>query len=206
MLRRTFVFTAAALAAAPPAFAQVQAGDDHTIGTASAPLQLIEYASATCGHCAHFHETNWSTLKTSYIDTGRVRFTLRELYTPPAPVSLAMFQLARCGNASDQEYIRRVGVMFERQQQLLGSGTGQGIRDALLALAREWAITEEQALAAIGDQTSVARAQRAITAADAHGVTRTPSFILNGTLVTDDAFLTLAGMTQILDTQLAAGR
>jgi len=204
MLRRTFVLTAAALAAAPHAFAQTT--DDHTIGAANAPLQLIEYASTTCGHCAHFHETNWSILKTRYIDAGRVRFTLRELYTPPAPVALAMFQLARCGNANDAEYIRRVGVMFERQSTLLASGNGLAIRDALLAMTREWGITDEQAIAAMNDQASVQRAQRSIEEATARGVTQTPAFVLNGAMMNEPAFRTPEGMTQILDTQLAARR
>jgi protein-disulfide isomerase len=199
MLRRTFVFTTAALAAMPQAFAQ--SSDELSIGAASAPLHLIEYASTTCAHCAHFHRTNWATLKTRYIDAGRVRFTLRELYTPPAAVALAMFQMARCGNAGAQEYVRRVGVMFERQDQLLGSATGPGIRDALLALAHEWRLTDEQVLAAFNDPAGVARAQRCIAEAQTQGVTQTPSFLLNGAMIADAGFRTAEGMTRILDAQ-----
>jgi protein-disulfide isomerase len=201
MQRRTFLITAAALAAARPAFAVV--GDEATIGAVGAPLHLVEYASTTCPHCAAFHQTNWATLKARYIDAGRVRFTLRELYTPPAPVALAMFQLARCNDADPQEYVRRVGVMFERQQQIMASGTGAGIRDALLALAREWSITDEQALAAFRDETGAQRAQRAIAQADAQGVNATPAFFLGGQVITDHAFHTPEGMTRILDTQLS---
>lgn len=200
MLRRTFVLTAAAFAAAPAAHASV--GDEASIGAADAPLQLLEYASTTCPHCAAFHRSNWATLKSRYIDTGRVRFTLRELYTPPQAVALAMFQLARCENADASEYIRRVGVMFERQQQIMSSGTGEGVRNALLALAREWSLTDAQAMASINDPTGVERAQRSIAEAHARGVTATPTFFLGGEQVTDPAFFTLDGMSGIIDARL----
>lgn len=200
MQRRTFLLTAAALAAAGPAYATL--GDEVTIGAANAPLHLVEYASTTCPHCAAFHRTNWSTLKARYIDAGRVRFTLRELYTPPAPVALAMFQLARCGDADAPEYLRRVGVMFERQQQIMASGTGAGIRDALLALAREWSLTDAQAMACFSDTTGAERAQRSMAEADTRGVTATPTFFLGGEQVIDHAFHTIDGMTGILDAAL----
>jgi protein-disulfide isomerase len=201
MQRRTFLITATAFAATGPAFAAV--GDEATIGAATARLHLIEYASTTCPHCAAFHQTNWATLKARYIDAGRVRFTLRELYTPPAPVALAMFQLARCNDADPAEYIRRVGVMFERQQQIMASGTGAGIRDQLLAIAREWSLTDAQALACFSDETGVQRAQRSMAEADTRGVSATPTFFLGAEQVTDHAFHTTEGMTRILDAELS---
>src|SRR5262245_35293916 len=47
--------------------------DDMSIGQANAPATLIEYASSTCPHCAHFHETVFDQLKANYIDTGKLR-------------------------------------------------------------------------------------------------------------------------------------
>jgi protein-disulfide isomerase len=132
-----------------------------------------------------------------------VRFTLRELYTPPPQVALAMFQLARCGDASAEDYLRRVGVMFERQQQIISSGTGAGIRDALLALAHEWSLSDAQALACFSDTTGVERAQRSMAEADTRGVTATPTFFLGGEQVTDHAFHTTEGMTRILNAALS---
>jgi protein-disulfide isomerase len=43
-------------------------------------VKIVEYASFTCPHCAHFHETVFGQLKADYIDTGKVQFTLREVY------------------------------------------------------------------------------------------------------------------------------
>lgn len=80
-----------AIAGADRAWAQTANADAMTIGSATAPVQLVEYASAACSHCAHFHATNWATLKTNYIDTGRVRLTLSEMLTAPAAVAFGMF-------------------------------------------------------------------------------------------------------------------
>ena len=60
----------------------------------------IEYASLTCSHCATFHERTWPALKSKYIDTGKVRFMLREF--PLDPLATAGFMLARC--AGDDKY------------------------------------------------------------------------------------------------------
>lgn len=95
--RRSFAAGGAAFAAlAGTAHAASLTADEVTIGATNAPLHLIEYASLTCPHCAEFHAAAWSTLQSRYIETGRVRFTFREMATAPPAVALAMFQLARC--------------------------------------------------------------------------------------------------------------
>ena len=67
---------------------------DKVLGPANAPVTIIEYASMTCPHCAHFHETTYPELKKKYIDTGKVRFIFREF--PLDPLAAAGFMLARC--------------------------------------------------------------------------------------------------------------
>lgn len=200
--RRRFLIAVAAATAAPT-LARAQSTDDMTIGSVAAPLHLIEYASMTCSHCAQFHADNWLTLKTRYIDTGRVRFTLREMATPPPAVALAMFQLARCEGASGEEYLRRVGVLFERQRAILSAGTVAGVRDALLAAGAEWGLSQAQVLACLNDPAGVERIQRSIEGAMALGINHTPSFLFNGVLDEDHAFQTPDGMVRVLETRLA---
>jgi protein-disulfide isomerase len=114
--RREFLVLAtgaAALAMAGPALAQAKAPQgkdgvspvelmaepatkDLWVGKPDAPVTIVEYASLTCSHCAHFHETTWPTLKSKYIDAGKVRFVLREF--PLDPVEMACGQA--CGRAA----------------------------------------------------------------------------------------------------------
>lgn len=200
--RRAFALGLGATLSATGASA-TEPNDMMTLGSPSARLHLVEYASATCPHCAHFHETNWATLKASYIDTGRIRFTLREMLTPPPAVALGMFQVARCNGANAEEYYRRLGVLFARQRAIVGSGSMAGVRDALFATGAEWGLSNEQVWAALTDQSGQARVVRSIEEASARGVTSTPSFYVNDQKIEDQGFLTPDGMSRILDAALA---
>src|SRR3569623_1453685 len=70
--------------------------DDMSLGRPTAKIEVIEYASLSCPHCAHFNEAVFPSLKAKYIDTGLVRYTLKEMLTAPATVAAAGFLLARC--------------------------------------------------------------------------------------------------------------
>jgi len=79
---------------------------DIMIGADKAPVTVIEYASMTCPHCAHFSETTLPELQKRYIDTGKVRYTLRAF--PLDALSAAGFMLARCGGKD--KYMPIVGM------------------------------------------------------------------------------------------------
>ena len=40
---------------------------DRILGDKNAPVEVIEYASLTCPHCAAFHNGPWPTLKKEYV-------------------------------------------------------------------------------------------------------------------------------------------
>ena len=103
--KRHVLFGSAALAGLAlggvPAFAQNLAGlndtpafGEMTLGTDIAKVRVIEYASATCPHCAAFHNETFEALKKEYIDTGKIKFVFREF--PHQDAALAAFMLARC--------------------------------------------------------------------------------------------------------------
>src|SRR5258705_11407461 len=55
----------------------VQPGD-RILGKADAPITIIEYASLTCPHCAHFDVDVLPKLKEKWIDTGKAKLVLRD--------------------------------------------------------------------------------------------------------------------------------
>ncbi len=71
---------------------------DLWMGSKDAAVTIVEYASTTCSHCAAFHNGTFKELKAKYIDTGKVRFVLREF--PLNPVDMAAYMLARCSTTS----------------------------------------------------------------------------------------------------------
>jgi protein-disulfide isomerase len=84
---------------------------EEALGDPKAPVTIVEYVSMTCPHCARVHETTIKTLKSKYIDTGRVYFVLREF--PLDPLATAAIMLARCAPAD--EFFPAVGIMFALQ-------------------------------------------------------------------------------------------
>lgn len=74
---------------------------DIVMGDVNAPVQIVEYASMTCGHCANFHNQQLGAIKERFVDTGKVSFVLRDL--PWDPVAQAVSAVARCAPA-DQYY------------------------------------------------------------------------------------------------------
>jgi protein-disulfide isomerase len=202
--RRAFATGGVLLAlGAGDASAQSTQPDVMTIGRANAPLHLVEFASMTCPHCAEFHHHNWATLERNYIDTGRVRLTLHEMLTQPAQGAFALFQLARAANADAPEYFRRVAILFERQQAIFANVSTVGdLVNHLAAIGAEWGLTREQVMTSLQDPTAGPRIERSIAAADAQGVTATPTFILNGMRLGAD-FQASEAMVRTLDAALA---
>jgi hypothetical protein len=104
-----------------PAMAQnVQVGElmkpgplgDVSLGNQNAPVTIIEYASMTCPHCAHFANEVFPQLKQKYIDTGKVRFIMREF--PLDQLAAAGFMLARC--AGKDRYYPMIETLFATQR------------------------------------------------------------------------------------------
>jgi protein-disulfide isomerase len=179
--------------------------DDMSLGVANAPVTLIEYASTTCPHCREFHETVWPTLKANYVDTGRVRFIFREFPTPPPQIAVAGFQLARCGGATPEQYFARVGVLFEQQQAIFATGSMEGVRQKLVEIGAGAGLSEQQVMDCITDQAGAERIRRTVDAGmNEFNITGTPMFVLNGQKIEDPAFVTVEGMTRILDAAVEA--
>jgi protein-disulfide isomerase len=167
---------------------------DMALGKADAPVTIVEYASMTCPHCAHFHETTLPELKTKYIDTGKVRLILREF--PFDPRAEAGFMLARC---SKDNYFPMVDVLFKQQQNWVAVDDG---KSALLQIARLAGFSQESFEACLTDQKLLndVRAVRDRGSKD-FGVDSTPTFFINGNKY--PGAMSIAQMSAIIDPLLA---
>jgi protein-disulfide isomerase len=124
-LSRRQLLASAAAAALFPTAAVAQDGPDLSKlaeapvhgempeGLETAKVTMIEYASASCPHCASFHADVYPALKKDYIDTGKVRFLFREF--PHNDAGLGGFMVARC--APPEKYHAIVGALFKTQEK-----------------------------------------------------------------------------------------
>jgi protein-disulfide isomerase len=206
--REVLLGAGAAWAATASAHAQAQSvygPDDMTIGSAGARTTLIEYASSTCPHCREFYRTVWAPLKANYIDTGKIRYTFREYPTAPGAVAVAGFQVARCGAPSPDQYLERIGTLFEQQEAIFASGSMEGIRQKFVEIGAQYHLSEAQVMTCINDPAGADRINRLVSEGRSQfGVDGTPTLILNGQRLDDPDAVTYPGLSRLIDAAIAA--
>ncbi len=143
------------------------------LGAKDARVTIVEFASATCPHCANFHNGTYKLLKKEYIDTGKIKFVLREF--PFDDLSLAAFMVARC--APEGRYFDMIDVLFERQKTWVGHDP----RGELFKIAQQAGATKESFEACLKNEELA----KGIISARDHaqsvlGVASTPTFFING--------------------------
>jgi protein-disulfide isomerase len=147
--------------------------DDIPMGSPTAPVTIIEYASMTCPHCAGFAVTTFPKLKEKYIDTGKVKYIMREY--PLDGLAAAAFMLARC--AGPEKYHPLIETLFAQQQKW-------AVKEPippLLAIAKQAGFTQQSFEACINDKGLLAKVQQMRDRGkDKFKVEATPTFYING--------------------------
>ena len=149
----------------PPAIGEM------SMGPADAKVVLIEYASASCPHCAAFHNETFGALKKEYIDTNKIRFVFREF--PHNDAALAAFMLAR--SVPKDAYFPMIDIFFKTQDVWL-----QNPREGLFNIAKQAGFTQEAFDKVITDKALAKSILDIRDKAESFGVTGIPTFFLNG--------------------------
>ena len=147
---------------------------EEALGDPKAPVTIVEYVSMTCPHCARVHRTAFQTLKSKYIDTGRVYFVLREF--PLDPLATAAIMLARCVPAD--KYFAAVSVMFELQDSwaFVDDPT-----TPLLKILQPFGFTEDSVKTCLGDKKILDGINAVRDRGEkVFGIKGTPTFFFNG--------------------------
>jgi protein-disulfide isomerase len=166
--------------------------DEMVLGSDKAPVTIIEYASMTCPHCAHFHETTYPELKKRYIDTGKVRFIFREF--PLDPLAAAGFMLARC--AGKDKYFPIIETLFSQQHDWVV----QKPLEPLFSIAKQAGFSQQSFDACLANQQLFEDIKGVRTRGEKLGVESTPTFFINGKKV--PGALTMDDMTKQIEAYL----
>lgn len=166
-------------------------------GDESAPVEIIEYASYTCPHCATFHEGPYKQLKKDYIDTGKVKFVYREVYFDRYGLWASM--IARC---EPTKFFGITDLIFKGQGDWARAGGPAEIVGELRKIGRLAGIGDEALEACLQDgtkaQTLVAWYQQNV---EEHGIEGTPSFVVNGKKVENQAY---DSFKKVIDAELGS--
>jgi len=165
----------------PAALAAIASNEDAmkemVIGDDNAPVTVIEYASLGCPHCANFHANTFPDIKKKYIDTGKVKFIYRDF--PLGNPALAAAMISRC--AGPTKFFGMIDIFFRSQPQW---GRAENPLEALSKIARFGGLSEADVGACLQNQDLLNDIQsKARSAAQEHSINATPSFIIDGEVV-----------------------
>ena len=150
------------------------APDQLVLGAADAPITLVEFSSLTCPHCAAFHNDTLPAIKTTYIDTGKVKLVYRDF--PLNKAALLGSALAHC--AGPDRFFGFLEALFKSQPSWAHSDdpvsalTRIGRLGGLKAAAIETCLNDKE----LFDRILASR----VEGSKEFDITSTPTFIING--------------------------
>ena len=152
--------------------------DDRILGNPDAPITIIEYASLTCPHCAHFANEVLPELKKKWIDTGKAKLVLRDYPLDEPALRAAM--IARC--APPDRFYAYTDMFFGAQEKWV---TARDYRDALARLVKLGGMSREEfdnCLKNTALENKIVEGR--LIASKELDVNSTPTFFINGTKFT----------------------
>jgi protein-disulfide isomerase len=154
-------------------------GDSPALGSADAPLTLVEFTDYQCPFCRRFHMTVFEDIKKNFVDTGKLRFISRDLPLPMHEHATQAAGAARCAGDEHKFWtMRQVLIVNSRQLQ----------HADLLAYARSVHLDMAAFTRCLDQNKYDAAVQRDAADAARIGITGTPSFVL-GPTVRDGPFV-----------------
>ncbi len=188
---------AMALPDAKPFAPKVVARPENSVGSADAPVMIIEYSDFNCGYCRKFHTDTFDKVVDAYVKTGKVRLSYKH-YPFLAQTSFIKAQASECAAEQDK--------FWEYHDALFGSSLDgiqdeASVRDALGRLAGDLKLDTTAFQACMASANAQARVQNDASEGQQLGVTGTPAFLINGKpLVGAQPF---AAFQQAIDAALA---
>lgn len=165
----------------------------YTLGSDSAPVEVVEYADFQCPHCAEFAIVQFPTIRDQLINSGRLRWRFRDFplgFAWSRPSALA----AQC--AGEQGKFWEMAEALYQRQADWGRGS-KNPRGQFRDMAQAAGVDLAKYDACVDGQRYAGRLEASRQEGIARGVTGTPTFFVNGRLhdfrrgATSDAFQAL---------------
>lgn len=166
------------------------------LGSASAPVTIVEFADFQCPYCARFHESVYAQLRAEYVDTGKASFVYQD-YAFLGEESQLAAEAAKCAGEQGK-FWEYHDYLFTHQQ---GENEGAFTASRLKAHARAVQL-RTPAFNTCLDSGKYRSAVEAETASGRSvGVTGTPTIIINGRVLV--GALPYSEFKKVIDAALA---
>ena len=154
--------------------------DGTTLGSADAPVTLVEYADLQCPFCGEWSRGAFPELVEAYVRSGELRIEFRGLaFIGPDSETALRAALA----AGEQD--RMWNVLHDLFESQGGENEGWVTEELLRRILADAGLDADEVLGSVESEAVTEGLLGAATAADAAGIDRTPAFQLgptNGTL------------------------
>jgi protein-disulfide isomerase len=169
---------------------------ERSVGRADAPVTVIKYASLTCPYCRKFHLETFPLLKKRYIDTGKMRFVLREF--PIGFQSGAATIALRC--VPPKHYFDAYGALLKAQSRWVSQEVR---REPIWQVVRGFGLTRAQFHQCYEDKQLIANLNAVKERGRTLGVIGTPNFFIGNRLY--KRVLTMTDFDQVMSQQTFVG-
>jgi len=165
------------------------------LGSTSAKVTVIEYMSLTCPHCRAFHQKTFPRFKRDYIDTGKVRYIVREFPIGRSSGNAAL--ITRCGT-KDRTF-KMIDLFLNNQKKW----ASQDVRlDAIFSVAKQSGITRAEFDNCLKNQELIDGLNWVKERGRKLGVSGTPTFFINSEKVRRP--LTFEELRKLLEPHLSS--
>ena len=167
-------------------------------GDVDAPVEMIEYASYTCPHCASFATNVLPQIEENYIETGKVKLVYREVYFDKYGMWASL--VARCGGP--EKFFGITDMIYKTQNDWARQNSDQAIADSLRKIGLMAGVGREQLDACLNDGEQLRTLVEWYQAnATRDNITSTPSFLIDGKPYSNMSYEDFA---EVLDEHVAA--
>ena len=152
----------------------IEALKEKKIGTEEANIEIIEFASLTCGHCAKFHNEVFPKIKKEFIDTGKVSFIYQDF--PLDKFALKASVIARC--SGEKKFFSFLKVLYSKQKDW--TRTEDPFR-SLLKIAKLGGLKNDEIKVCVGNKSiEDGILKQRLNASKKFDIKATPTLYING--------------------------
>ncbi len=175
---------------------EVSIDDDAVIGDEDAPVTIIEFSDYECPFCQRHYQQTYGQIKKDYIDTGKVKYVLRDFPLSFHPQAQKAAEAAECAGeiGGDEAY-------FKMHDKLFGEGVASGVT-GFKSYAKAIGLDSEKFDDCLDSGKMASEVSKDMTEGGAVGVQGTPAFFINGKMISGAQ--PYANFKQTIDAELNA--
>ncbi len=148
--------------------------DDLVLGNATATVTMVEFADYQCPFCSRYYTQTFNEIKKQFIDTGKLRYIVRDYPLPFHPMAGKASEATHCAGEQKKEKFWEIRTkIFENQKELSV--------EYLKQLAKEMGLNTEKFNQCIDTEKYKDEVKKDMDDGSKAGVSGTPSFIIGKT-------------------------